>query len=156
MSRSGSNPRFSGFSITCTDVITWNLSYSQHRNFIFFFLLSVWSLDCYRCVGPVSGCQSGGEKLKLLECTPTSDRCYHTKVTKIEAEDELDQGCTNEEGCGIKTRACANSGDCEVTCCQKDLCNSGVNASGIGNSASVRIFLIIAVNFGIRLLVENV
>lgn len=115
----------------------------------------VWSLDCYRCVGTVSGCQSGGEKLKLLECTPTNDRCYHTKVTKIEAEDELDQGCTNEEGCGIKTRACANSGDCEVTCCQKDLCNSGVSASGIGNSASVRIFLIIAVNFGIRLLVEN-
>lgn len=62
----------------------------------------------------------------------------------------------NEEGCGIKMRVCVNSGDCEVICCQKDLCNSGVSVSGIGNSVSVWIFLIIVVNFGICFLVENV
>lgn len=115
----------------------------------------VWSLECYHCVGPVSKCQSGGDKLKLLECTPTNDRCYHTKVTKIEAEDELDQGCTNEEGCGIKTRACSNSGDCKATCCEEDQCNSGVSASGIGNSAWARICLLVAIIFGIRLLVPG-
>lgn len=130
---------------------------STPRFYLFFLLLlSVWSLECYRCEGPVSKCQSGSDKSKVLECTPTNDRCYHTKITKIEAEDELDQGCTNEDGCGIKTRACTSSGDCKVTCCQKDQCNlSGVSASGIGNSASARICLVIAFNFGIRLLVEN-
>ena len=123
--------------------------------FYLFFVLSVWSLKCYHCEGPVSKCQSGGDNVKPLECTSASDRCYYTKVTKIEAEDEVDQGCTNEEGCGIKTRACTNSGDCIATCCQRDQCNSGVSASGIGNSASAQLCLIIAVNFGIRFLVEN-
>ena len=115
----------------------------------------MWSLKCYRCEGPVSKCQTGIDKLTILECTPTSNRCYHTKVTKIEAEDSLDQGCTNEDDCGIKMKACANSGDCTATCCQKDLCNSGVTTSGIANSAGARICLLIAVNVGIRLLVGN-
>ena len=115
----------------------------------------MWSLECYRCEGPVSQCQHGGKKLKLLKCTPTNDRCYRLIVTKIEAEDELDQGCTNEDGCGIKTKFCSNSGDCKVTCCQKDQCNSGVSASGTGNSAFARICLLIAVNLGIHLVVGN-
>lgn len=72
---------------------------------------------------------------------------------KIEAEDELDQGCTNEEGCGISMRACANSGDCIATCCQKDQCNSGASAGSIANSARALICLLITVNVGVRLLV---
>lgn len=98
----------------------------------------------------MSECQPGGNKSSTLECTPTSNRCYKRKVTKIDAEDELHQGCTNEDGCGIYIKTCINSDDCTASCCEKDLCNN--KASGIANSARVLIGLVIAVNFGVGLL----
>ena len=71
------------------------------------------------------------------------------KVTKIDAEDELQQGCTNEDGCEVFIKECLNSDDCTVSCCGEDKCNS--EASSIANSACAMFCLVIATHFGVRL-----
>lgn len=113
----------------------------------------MWALKCYHCDhGTVSQCQpKSGNKSSVLKCTSLSSRCFKRKITQIDAEDMLDQGCTNEDGCRIHANACASSGDCTASCCEKDLCNNGAN--GISKKACALTYLAAASIVGLRLLV---
>lgn len=87
----------------------------------------VWSLECYHCSGTITHCHHSSNKSLVLKCTPTNNRCYTRKITEIDSEDKLDVGCTNEDGCSIHKKDCDNTGDCTASCCEEDLCNSGLS-----------------------------
>ncbi|KAM7448979.1 hypothetical protein ABFA07_002987 [Porites harrisoni] len=99
----------------------------------------VWCLKCYRCYDAVTQCHPSGNRSTVLECTPTMNRCYMRKITKKESEDQLDVGCTNEAGCTIHHKQCASSGDCTSSCCESDLCNSGLSSKTCAISSSLLI-----------------
>ena len=80
----------------------------------------------------------------VLECTETNTQCFNQKISAVDSEDKLRKGCTNEEGCTIRKKSCAGSGDCTATCCGKDLCNGGITSAL--NKAQALIFLAIAIN----------
>ena len=61
------------------------------------------------------------------------------KITEKESEDQLDVGCTNEAGCMIHDKQCASSGDCTSSCCESDLCNSGLSSKTCAISSSLLI-----------------
>ena len=115
------------------------------------FGISAWSLKCYHCeYGTVWQCDpERGNKSSVLECTETNTQCFKQKISEVDSEDKLRQGCTNEEGCTIRKNSCAGSGDCTATCCGKDLCNHGT--SGASNKGRVLIFLAIAIISGYHL-----
>ena len=120
---------------------------------LFVFIFSGCCLRCYHCdYGTVSQCHPrSGNKSTVIKCTPTNDRCYERKISKIDSEDQLDQSCTNEDGCSIRKKACVESGDCTVTCCEEDLCNNG--ASSFSHKACALTSLVIVAHVGFRLLV---
>ncbi|CAH3162979.1 unnamed protein product [Porites evermanni] len=99
----------------------------------------VWCLKCYRCYDAVTQCHPSGNRSTVLECTPTMNRCYMRKITEKESEDQLDVGCTNEAGCMIHDKQCASSGDCTSSCCESDLCNSGLSSKTCAISSSLLI-----------------
>lgn len=67
------------------------------------------------------------------------NRCYMRKITEKESEDQLDVGCTNEAGCMIHDKQCASSGDCTSSCCESDLCNSGLSSKSCAIPSSLLI-----------------
>lgn len=107
--------------------------------FFYFFYFQVWCLKCYRCSDAVTQCHPSGNRSTVLECTPTMNRCYMRKITEKESEDQLDVGCTNEAGCTIHHKQCASSGDCTSSCCESDLCNSGLSSKTCAISSSLLI-----------------
>ena len=107
--------------------------------FLFCIFFQVWCLKCYRCYDAVTQCYPSGNRSTVLECTPTMNRCYMRKITEKESEDQLDVGCTNEAGCTIHDKQCASSGDCTSSCCEYDLCNSGLSSKTCAISSSLLI-----------------
>ena len=107
--------------------------------FLLLLLFQVWCLKCYHCSDAVTQCHPSGNRSTVLECTPTMNRCYMRKITKKESEDQLDVGCTNEAGCTIHHKQCASSGDCTSSCCESDLCNSGLSSKTCAISSSLLI-----------------
>ena len=109
--------------------------------------IAVWSLKCYHCdYSTLSQCDPDmGNRSTLLECTPNSNRCFKKTIHKAGSDDKIEQGCTNEDGCGIHKNECDASGECTSYCCEEDLCNRGTNFNW---NRAFLLFIIIAANLG--------
>lgn len=89
---------------------------------------------CYECAS-MEECEAAKPKI----CPNDDDRCYKvsTEVTHKDANVKLttySKGCTSKSQCDNKnahffhqTCAADDGSDCDMTCCEEDMCNAGSN-----------------------------
>ncbi|XP_070539501.1 ly6/PLAUR domain-containing protein 2-like [Ptychodera flava] len=86
------------------------------------------ALECYTCVGPGAGCQTGFEGNERECISSKSQRCYVSRTELNENVKAFSRSCVDVSACndgcvedsvtGYKTNVCTE-------CCDTDLCNTG-------------------------------
>ena len=76
------------------------------------------SIKCYVCTKTDGNCKEG-----KTDCGSLLDKCLKVTNTKTKG---VGKSCTNQFGCDFAKKLCEGK-DCEVSCCDGELCNASIN-----------------------------
>lgn len=87
-------------------------------------------IKCYKCFGTEDDCAKdkleADKEKNVVECRALSDRCMR-RWEKKDDKTAVMNSCANQATCDVAKKGCdeRSEGDCAVSCCKTDECNSG-------------------------------